>query len=213
MRFEATRVGSAGGRKRWQTADARGPIAVEKIGATTRLAGMNLPRRWPTVAWITAIVVAWWLGGRLGRQPAPSGPAPAATAAPVELPRGRMISPTRVGVDRDELRAIIRDEVGRASGSCDVAPAPSVASLEDEDPPPLEPALQAQADAAAAIVERAVQRGQWTADDRRQLARAMNGLPQHTVVELARALHVAINRGQLTTADGYPPLGPFEGPS
>ncbi len=178
--------------------------------------------RWLGPCWILSIVVAAWLGSRTGGgagRPAVAGPV--TDGRPVEeggtaaqqLARPA-VARVRGGVEADELRRIVREELAAHGGACTPGAAGPGAAGDDggTGSPPLDPALQADADEAAAIIARAVESGRWTADDRRRFASAAQALPPIAVIELQRTLHVSINRGQVTPADGLPPFGLADGP-
>lgn len=178
--------------------------------------------RWLGLCWILSIGVAAWIGSQTGGgagRPAVAGPA--TDGRPVDeggTAAQQMARPAvahvRGGIAADELRRIVREELAARADACTPGAAGLTAAGDDgtTEPPPLDPALQADADQAAAIIARAVESGRWTADDRRRFASASQALPPITVIELQRTLHVSINRGQVTPADGLPPFGLADGP-
>jgi hypothetical protein len=164
--------------------------------------------------WVATLIAALWIGSRIGQSspgqasPDPAGPAPARgqpTAATAGLVAERRCAGG--GLDAATVQTIVRDELARQLS--DLHPPPGEASVADRPPDaqPLDAALQARADEAAQVVERALRTGRWTGADRRQFAGATGALPPPKVIELQRQIHVAINRGQVALVDGGPPFG------
>lgn len=160
---------------------------------------MSGKRRWIGMMWILSIVAAVWIGQRSGGDEAR---VVVGETRAVAAPGVRTVVTHVGGVEAEELRAIVREEMGRREDGC-----PAVAAGEEPVEEVMAPEVIVQSEEAAAIVARAIEAGRWTEEDRRRFAGAARALPPPALVELQRTLHVAINRGQVTPADGLPPFG------
>lgn len=173
---------------------------------------MQLARRGWIACWALSIPLAVSSGIWLARgsedarpaAPASSPPAPR-TAAPVAA-----LAATRgAGPGAAEIRAIVRDELARQLSDLQRPSGDGDERREAQDPrAPLTAELQARADAADAVIRRAVDAGRWTSEERRQFADATSGLPPTTVFELQRTVIAAINLGRLSVPDRAFPFGP-----
>lgn len=186
-------------------------MAASPIGAT----GATSPVR--TLRWIglwaLTVAAALWAGSRLERDAAPEvaverpGARAELTGAP-GMPQAR----DATGAAGDtQIRAILRDELARQLSelrrpTADTEPADRAP---EPGPPPMTAELATRADEASGLVDRAIEAGRWTPDDRRRFASATGELPPPALIELERRLHVAINRGAVAVVDGFPPFGPF----
>lgn len=181
--------------------------------------------------WLATIVVAGWLGDKLGRDDASRGAGGDANASQLGGER-RSVEGMRGArapeLGADELRALMREELRRAdeprqaelaaaqSGAAKVdAAGDDAASVAAGDAPSDggAPAPSAEEKAqrvsdALAVVQGAVTSGQWRREERQRFAEAAQRLPAAELFEVTRQLNIAINRGEISIPDGLPPYGP-----
>lgn len=131
----------------------------------------------------------------------PSLPAAAERGAPVAVAR----------VDAEALRLVVREEVARAGLAarfCSPAAAanappqaavPATARAVDRD-------VQTAIARAHDILDRALQAGTWSEDDRAALRGAMVGLPQADADDIHHLFFAALNDGRLKPNFAHAPL-------
>lgn len=157
-------------------------------------------RRWAWLA-VTALVVtlSYWAG----RRHAPAGaaaPAPAAPAArPIVVERAAMAGG---GFDRDELRAVVREELARSAAERAEAGAEAPAAVEPPDPARAARVAAAVTSANAAI-EEGIADGLWDANDREALREQLPYLGERETHAVLSPLFQAIN-AQRVKLDGPP---------
>jgi hypothetical protein len=156
------------------------------------------------------------VGGRLARSStADSTPERTAAITSARGERTRAVAPVFIpagsnGVDPDELRRIIREELARQKAESDGLVGAGADSADSPtEQPPLTPELEAQKAEASSLVDRAVSSGTWTNRDRELFSETTRGLPPVERIELERKVHIALNLGKLAIDDGRPPFGSF----
>jgi hypothetical protein len=161
---------------------------------------------WLAAGWAATTLAAGWAGVHLGRGPAHAAVPPAPIHVTAE--REPVAAATSASPGAPEIRAIVRDELTRQLADLRHAPdAPGGAAERAPEPSPISPELRTQADGAAMVIDRAIQAGRWTGDDRKRFADGIRGLPPSSILDLQRTLNVAINRGAVTIDDRLPPFG------
>jgi hypothetical protein len=146
-------------------------------------------RTWVSAALVAALPLAFWLGTRASRPAAVPAPAPAHAA-----PAARAPAPlAAAGLDRDDVRAVIREELARL----DHAPA-----LSEDELRPSEEAERAHT-AALSVVEAGIADGVWDDADRQALRAQLGALGAAETHEVLSPLFQAINDQRLAL-DGPP---------
>jgi hypothetical protein len=144
---------------------------------------------WVSVALVAALPLAFWLGTRASRPAAaPPAPAPAAPAARAPAPVAA------AGLDRDDVRAVIREELARL----DRAPA-----LPEEDPAADDAEVARAHTAALSTVESGIADGVWDDADRQALRAQLGALGEAETHDVLSPLFQAINDQRLAL-DGPP---------
>lgn len=169
---------------------------------------MSIANRGWVAGWVVSLAAAGWLGHHLADgSRASSVPAP---AAPIEASPAARAAPA-AGLGADQIRAILRDELARQLADLQ----PHAGAANPTEPPGdagapagLSPELQAKADEAAAVIDRATAAGQWSNDERLQFETATQGLPPRAVFALQRQVIAAVNLGRISLQDHAFPFGP-----
>jgi hypothetical protein len=119
-----------------------------------------------------------------------------ATAVPL-APRSAIVAPA---LDLAAVRAIMREELATALTEAGPAATPTFADLarpSAEAPPAPTPERLAAYEAAERLVDDALIRGRWSADDGARMRQLVAQLDQDQFAALARTLFPAINRGDI----------------
>jgi hypothetical protein len=163
-------------------------------------------RHWLAAGWAATILAAGWAGVQLGREPRHA----AASPVPIHVTKVRepIAAATTESPGAPEIRAIVREELARQLADLRHTPDESGGTAEPaSEPRPVTPELQVRSAGAAMVIDRAIQVGRWTSDDRKRFADNTRGLPPLSILDLQRALNVAINRGEVMIEDRLPPFG------
>lgn len=143
-----------------------------------------------------AVALAFWAGQQTSPTPAPAtereAPA-AASARPIVIERTQ----AEPGLDREELRAIVREELARGQA----APSPAEESAE-ADPARQQARAEALAQAST-VVEHGIADGVWSTEERNALRAQLPQLGEREIHAVLSPLFQAINAQRLQL-DGPP---------
>ena len=165
------------------------------------------------MAWASSIGVAVYAGWHMAQPVRSTAPVrrsmPGESVAAAEAQAVPTWPERTGGVDAEQLRQIVREEVRREGAASPPAadPAQRTRTVESEPPTKEEATRLARAND---VIDRAIARRQWTAEDRSQWFEMMREAPTPRLIDLQRRVLVAMNRGELSLEPGAAP--PFMPP-